>query len=85
MSHLLSMNNTILVSSQIPGPGFFSFIRNVRPNPVLYCYKLMKEYGDVVRCSSLQDIYLISNPAFAKEIFINSKRTLIKTISSITG
>ena len=67
-----------MVSSQIPGPGFFKFIKNVRSNPVRYCYELMKEYGDVVRCRSLQDIYLISNPVFAKEIFMNSHKRFDK-------
>jgi len=68
------MNSATIAYKQIPGPGFFSFIKNVRANPVLYCYELMKKYGDVVRCRSLQDIYLISHPVLAKEIFLNSQK-----------
>lgn len=66
------------MNNGIPGPGFFNFIKNVRANPVMYCYDLMKRYGDVVRCRSLQDIYLINNPVLAKDVFLNSHKSFDK-------
>ena len=41
---------------------------------MLYCYELMKQYGDVVKCPSIQNIYLISNPLLAREVFLNSQK-----------
>ncbi|HEY2581058.1 MAG TPA: cytochrome P450 [Mucilaginibacter sp.] len=61
-------------NNKIPGPGLFKFVRNIRRNPVLYCYELMKQYGDVVKCPSVPNIYLISNPLLAKEVFLNSQK-----------
>jgi cytochrome P450 len=72
------MKNFVITNKSIAGPNFFSFIKKVRANPVLYCYDLMKQYGDVVRCPSLEDIYLISNPILAKEVFLNAHKLFDK-------
>ncbi|MET0391528.1 MAG: cytochrome P450 [Chitinophagaceae bacterium] len=45
-----------------------SFLKNVGPNPVLYFYQLMKQYGGVVKCRSLPDIYLVSCPVVARQV-----------------
>ncbi len=66
------------MENRIPGPGIFSFIKNVRANPVIYYYQIMKQYGDVVRFRSLQDIYLINNPVPAKDVFLNSHKSFDK-------
>lgn len=66
-------------NKNIPGPGLFSFIKNVRDNPVLYFYALMKEYGGIVRCRSLPDIYLVSNPVLARKILIDPQKFFDKT------
>lgn len=66
------------MDKQIPGPSIFTFVKNVRGNPVIYCYDLMKQYGDIVRCRYLQDIYLINNPVLAKEVFLNSYKSFDK-------
>lgn len=62
----------------IPGPGIWSFHKNILDNPVLYFYSLSKEFGDVVRCRSLHDIYLISHPEYARTIFQQHARHLTK-------
>jgi enediyne biosynthesis protein E7 len=62
----------------IPGPGIWSFHKNILNNPVLYFYSLMKEFGDVVRCRSLHDIYLISHPEHARTIFQHNSKSLTK-------
>ena len=72
------MNSNTKAYNQLPGPGFLNMIKNARANPVQYCYELMKQYGDIVRCRSIQDICLISNPFLAKEIFLNSERSFDK-------
>lgn len=64
---------------KVPGPGFFSFISKVQANPVICFYNLMKKYGDVVRCPSLPDIYLVSSPSLAKKILIDSQKLFDKS------
>lgn len=60
--------------TSIPGPSVWSFHRQVTNNPVLYFHKLMQEYGDVVRCRSIEDIYLISHPDYARQLLQGSHR-----------
>jgi cytochrome P450 len=74
---LFNMSHT-KTYKEIPGPSLLSFVRNVRHNPVLYCYDLMQQYGDVVRCRSIRDIYLVSNPVLANKIFMNSQKLFDK-------
>jgi enediyne biosynthesis protein E7 len=62
----------------IQGPGIWSFHKNILDNPVLYFYSLMKEFGNVVRCRSLHDIYLISHPEYARRIFQHHAKSLTK-------
>ncbi|WP_373493333.1 cytochrome P450 [Aquiflexum sp.] len=63
---------------RVPGPGIWSFHSNILDNPALYFYSLMQEYGDVIRCRSVHDIYLISHPQFARDIFQQQAKHLTK-------
>lgn len=51
---------------KVKGPSLTNFLRRIGEYPAFHFYKLMGEYGEIVRCSSL--FYLISNPDIAKQI-----------------
>ena len=74
----LSWPDTLRSHKEIPGPGPLDLLLGLHPNPQAYCHRLMRRYGDVVRCRLWKDVFVINHPDLARQLLSEVHRKVDK-------